>query len=462
MDIDILNETITPINSTLLTLGGTGAMGLPIGTTAQRPGSAATGAMRWNTSLSIVEFFNGTTWNSNSGSVTSVAISGGTTGLTTSGGPITSAGTITLAGTLAIANGGTGQITAAAAYNALSPMTTTGDLEYEASAGTAARLAIGTSGQVLTVTSGLPSWATVGTASFSVLVGPSGTIAWSLVSGTTYTATITHNLGTQNVVVQMADIATNNVVQPGLITINSSTQTTVQVTGNTKTLRVVIIANGASIAAGASTPSSVLVNANGVAVSGGPFTTLNITGYTTAPTGASGTATINLGATIRTLTWFATSLDSPNNADWAVNALAPTVADPTNSAINTRQFSGTIEQGVGMLVPIPLGATNVTFTYRGRAQTAPGAAATLQINLYFRTIASVTPAAVSAWSGALGLASVTVPTNAFYQTYTQSSTLVAAGLTAGNQYQFEFTRNIAVGGNLSGNWLMDEFTLSFS
>jgi len=39
--------------------------------------------------------------------VSSVAVSGGTTGLTTSGGPITTSGTITLAGTLATANGGT-------------------------------------------------------------------------------------------------------------------------------------------------------------------------------------------------------------------------------------------------------------------------------------------------------------------------------------------------------------------
>jgi len=45
------------------------------------------------------------------GTVTSVAVSGGTTGLTTSGGPITSSGTITIAGTLAAANGGTGQTT---------------------------------------------------------------------------------------------------------------------------------------------------------------------------------------------------------------------------------------------------------------------------------------------------------------------------------------------------------------
>lgn len=38
--------------------------------------------------------------NSGSGTVTSVDVSGGTTGLTTSGGPITSSGTITLGGTL--------------------------------------------------------------------------------------------------------------------------------------------------------------------------------------------------------------------------------------------------------------------------------------------------------------------------------------------------------------------------
>lgn len=49
------------------------------------------------------------------GSVTSVDVSGGTTGLTTSGGPITSSGTITLGGTLALANGGTGATSAAGA-----------------------------------------------------------------------------------------------------------------------------------------------------------------------------------------------------------------------------------------------------------------------------------------------------------------------------------------------------------
>lgn len=55
------------------------------------------------------------------GTVTSVAVSGGTTGLTTTGSPITGAGTITLGGTLNVANGGTGAATSADARTNLLP-----------------------------------------------------------------------------------------------------------------------------------------------------------------------------------------------------------------------------------------------------------------------------------------------------------------------------------------------------
>lgn len=51
--------------------------------------------------------------------VSSVDVSGGTTGLTTSGGPITGSGTITLAGTLGVGNGGTGSGTAGGARTSL-------------------------------------------------------------------------------------------------------------------------------------------------------------------------------------------------------------------------------------------------------------------------------------------------------------------------------------------------------
>jgi hypothetical protein len=62
-------------------------------------------------------------------------------------------------GTVAIANGGTGQTTAANAFNALSPLTTLGDILYEETGGVGARLPIGSANQVLTVVSGKPAWA---------------------------------------------------------------------------------------------------------------------------------------------------------------------------------------------------------------------------------------------------------------------------------------------------------------
>ena len=53
--------------------------------------------------------------------------------------------TSALSGTVPIANGGTGQITASAAFNALSPITTTGDLIIGNGTNSATRLGIGTS-----------------------------------------------------------------------------------------------------------------------------------------------------------------------------------------------------------------------------------------------------------------------------------------------------------------------------
>jgi hypothetical protein len=61
---------------------------------------------------------------------------------------------------IAIANGGTGQTTAANAFKALNPTTTTGDIIYaNAASGGTTRLAIGATGTVLTVSGGIPAWA---------------------------------------------------------------------------------------------------------------------------------------------------------------------------------------------------------------------------------------------------------------------------------------------------------------
>jgi hypothetical protein len=63
-----------------------------------------------------------------------------------------------LTGTVAIASGGTGQSTASAAFNALSPVTTTGDLIIGNGANSATRLAIGANGYLLTSNGTTASW----------------------------------------------------------------------------------------------------------------------------------------------------------------------------------------------------------------------------------------------------------------------------------------------------------------
>lgn len=66
------------------------------------------------------------------------------------------------------------------------PMTTAGDLIRGGTSGAPARLAVGTNGQVLTVVSGAPAWATAGTGSGDV-VGPASSVAdrIALFDGTT-------------------------------------------------------------------------------------------------------------------------------------------------------------------------------------------------------------------------------------------------------------------------------------
>lgn len=65
-------------------------------------------------------------------------------------------------GTLPIANGGTGQTTSSTAFNALSPMTTMGDIIYGGASGAGTRLGIGASTFVLTSDGTVPTWMAAG------------------------------------------------------------------------------------------------------------------------------------------------------------------------------------------------------------------------------------------------------------------------------------------------------------
>lgn len=70
------------------------------------------------------------------------------------------------------------------------PMTTTGDTIYSSSGSTPARLGIGSSGQVLTVSGGVPTWATPSSGGFTSIA--SGTLSGSSVTISSIASTYKH------------------------------------------------------------------------------------------------------------------------------------------------------------------------------------------------------------------------------------------------------------------------------
>jgi parallel beta-helix repeat protein len=117
-------------------------------------------------------------------------------------------------GTVAIANGGTGQTSASSAFNALSPMTTAGDIIYGGTSGAGTRLAAGTSSQVL-IGGTAPSWGAVALA--------------SMVSGTLPVANggtgVTSSTGSGNNVLSASPTFTGTVTMAGGISFSAGAVT---------------------------------------------------------------------------------------------------------------------------------------------------------------------------------------------------------------------------------------------
>jgi hypothetical protein len=178
----VTNTTITPAVGSITGLGTGVATFLATPTSANLAAAVTdetgSGALVFATSPTLVTPILGTPQSGNfsTGTFTWPTFNQNTTGTASN-----------VTGTVAIANGGTGQTSASAAFDALNPMTTTGDIIYEASPTTAARLGIGSTGQILTVVGGIPAWAAAPAAMVYPGVGiPNSTgSAW----GTSYSTT---------------------------------------------------------------------------------------------------------------------------------------------------------------------------------------------------------------------------------------------------------------------------------
>jgi hypothetical protein len=257
---------------------------------------------------------------SGTGTVTSIAGSGGSTGLTVTGGPVTTAGTLTLGGTLALTSGGTGATTAAAARTNLG-------------LGTAATLAATNANTASTVVGRDPSGnfsagtitaSLTGTASKATnLVGGNSTTLYGAMpyqSGIDATTWVSPNTTTTKKFLRMTGSGTNGaipawdtLVAADIPTLNQNTTgTAANVTGT------VTVANGGTgltgyavgdlpYASAATTLSRLTAGATGNAlISGGATTapswgTIGLTtlvrGFLPVANGGTGTATGSITGT---------------------------------------------------------------------------------------------------------------------------------------------------------------------
>lgn len=246
------------------------------------------------------------------GTVTSINASGGTTGLSFSGGPVTISGTLTLDGTLAITHGGTGATTQAGAANALLPsqsgnagkvLTTDGtNVSWEVVSGTGTVTSVAIAGDDGVFISGSPI-TTSGTITVALnditptSVSASGTVTGSNLSGTNtgdQTITLTGDV-TGSGTGSFATTLANSGVSSGIY--GSATQ--VPVFNVDSKGRITSVSN-VTITAGSGTVTSVNGSGGttGLTLSGGPITTsgtLTLGGTLAATNGGTGQTSYAVG-----------------------------------------------------------------------------------------------------------------------------------------------------------------------
>lgn len=295
-----------------------------------------------------------------SGTVTSVALSGGTTGLTTFGSPITTSGTITLDGILAVAHGGTG----------LAALGT----GVEAALGA---VVTGSGGFALAVSPTFTSPA-LGTPASGVLTSCSGL---SLTTGVTGTLATTHG-GTGVTTAANGQLLIGNGSGFALAALTAGSNITITNAAGT----ITIDATGSG--GGTVTSVSGAGGGTGLTLTGGPITaagTLTLGGTLNVAHGGTGAATLTgillgNGTSAFTIATPGTDYVAPGSAlTWTAkqtfNGSSSTLAIALRNAIETYSTvaspaTGTINYDVtsGDLVEYTTNATgNWTLNFRGNA-----------------------------------------------------------------------------------------------
>lgn len=119
---DVIIETFV---KQTVPLTGTASAVIVGGSTADRQNNPQPGYLRYNTTLEILEFYDGIDWRT-----FVYDVQGGTTGLVFTGVPNPDSGVLVVSGTLALANGGTGATTQPGAANNILPAQTGNQGEY--------------------------------------------------------------------------------------------------------------------------------------------------------------------------------------------------------------------------------------------------------------------------------------------------------------------------------------------
>jgi hypothetical protein len=349
------------------------------------------------TKLTGADFDTGWVTVSGTGTVTSINASGGTTGLSFSGGPVTTNGTLVLGGTLIVANGGTGAstLTGYVYGNGTSAMTASTTIPTTALSGTVTNAQLAYS--ALTVNGNSVSLG--GSTTVTATATNALTIGTGL-SGTSYNGSAAVTIAIDSTVVTLtgSQILTNKTIS-----------------GLTSTL--------SNIGNSSLTNSAVTINGNSVSLGSSTTVTASTTNALTIGTGLSGTSfngsaavTVAINSTVATLT------GSQTLTNKSISGSTNTLTNISNGALTNSSITfGATAVSLGGTVSA-LNAVSIGATTR-----ASGDFTTLSGN----TVTSTTP--VLSFNASNTIASFGTSTaNSFNQLIIQNKAGGATGTADGN------------------------------